>query len=243
MEFTTLKIPGADAIRLLNEHRSRYPATGQYPFLIGNHEDVAWGAESSKRKPAAIIRASLGITIAKWIRQRFKDAGVVESSPGETLADWPGEWPDTDTARLFRQIEKLHEWPGEWPDETLEKGSISLHKDLSGKIKPEVYVGFAKIEQPWHLPAILKFGGWNECPEPEVHCAFHREWQHRFGAEITGVSGDVVECTVKNPPTDRKGATILAWEQACYCADVVEERGPNFAATLMNSPYWYFWWD
>jgi hypothetical protein len=73
MKFTTLKIPGPDAIRLLNEHRSRYPATGQYPFLIGDDTDltnVKDQAESSKRNPAAIIRASLDIKTAEWIAGR-----------------------------------------------------------------------------------------------------------------------------------------------------------------------------
>ena len=36
-------------------------------------------------------------------------------------------------------------------------------------------------------------------------------WQERFGAEITGMSGDVIECAVLNPPTDRNSATALAW--------------------------------
>jgi hypothetical protein len=87
---------------------------------------------------------------------------------------------------------------GEWPGEVADKGSIGLHKDvLSGKTKPEVYLGLAKIERPWHLPAVLKYGAWNECPEPEIHGAFHRQWQERHGAEITGMSGDVVECAVE----------------------------------------------
>jgi hypothetical protein len=117
---------------------------------------------------------------------------------------------------------------------------------LSGNIKPEVYVGLARITKPWHLPAVLKYGDWNECPEPEVHCAFHSEWHDRFGAQITGMSGDVVECMVTNPPTDREQATALAWQQYWYCADIVEQgcgSVSNLAATLIKSPYWYFWWD
>jgi Domain of unknown function (DUF4253) len=235
MEFTTLKVPGTDALRLLNEHRARYPATGKYPFLIGDDYDlrnVKDRAESSRRNPAAIIRASLGITIAEWIVGRRQEAEEGESALDETAGIGRGEIEAT-----------LSDWPGE----ILEKGSIGLHKDVSsGKIKPQVYLGLAKIDKPWHLPAVLKYGGWNECPGPEVHCAFHREWQERFGAEITGMSGDVVECTVKNPPTDPKAATILAWEQAWYCADIVAQgcdTVSNLAATLINSPYWYFWWD
>jgi hypothetical protein len=60
------------------------------------------------------------------------------------------------------------------------------------------------------------------------------------------MSGDVVECVVTKPPTDRNAATNLAWEQYWYCVDIVEqgcESVSNLAATLLNSPYWYFWWD
>jgi hypothetical protein len=224
MEFSTLKIPGADAIRLLGEHRSRYAATGQYPFLIGDAEElgrIKEAAEFNKENPTAIIRASLEVKLAEWFERRRLAAEEYEFSSEELLGEWPGEIAD--------------------------KGSIGLYKDvLSGKIKPEVFLGLAKTENPWHLPAILRYGGWNECPAPEVHCAFYRRWQDEFGVEITGMSGDVIECAVKNPPTDRKTATHLAWEQYWYCADIVEQGCgsiSNLAATLLNSPYWYFWWD
>jgi hypothetical protein len=224
LEFTTVKIPGRDAIRLLNEHRSRYPTTGHYPFLIGGAEElerIQETAEFDKREPTAIIRASFEVKPAEWMAVRRRDAAESEFSPEELLDEWPGE--------------------------IAEKGSIGLHKDvLTGEIKPEVYLGLAKIEKPWHLPAILKYGAWNECPEPEVHCAFHREWQERCGAEITGVSGDVVECVVTRPPARPSAAAILAWEQYWYCSDIVEQgcgSVSSLAATLLNSPYWYFWWD
>jgi hypothetical protein len=222
--FTTLKIAGGDAVRLLNEHRSRYAATGQYPFMIGDTEElgrIQEAAEFNEQDPAALVRVSLDVKTAEWIAGRRKDAEEYEFSPDEILCEWPGD--------------------------IREKGSIGLHKDvLTGKIKPDVYLGLAKIEKPWHLPAILKYGAWNDCPEPEVHCAFHRQWQERYGAEITGMSGDVVECAVTKPPTDRKSATALAWEQYWYCTDIVEQgcgSVSNLAATLLNSPYWYFWWD
>ena len=38
----------------------------------------------------------------------------------------------------------------------------------------------------------------------------------------------------------------LAWEQYWYCTDLVEHGHgsiANLAATLLDAPYWYFWWD
>ncbi|MBI5722534.1 MAG: hypothetical protein HZA50_01140 [Planctomycetes bacterium] len=116
MNFTSIKIAGADAIRILNDYRSKYATTGQYPFLIGDHQElerVQENAEFNKQYPTDIIQTSLGINIAEWIAERRKKAEEYEFSPGEML----GEWPDEDVR---------------------EKGSIILHKDIcSGKIKKE----------------------------------------------------------------------------------------------------------
>jgi hypothetical protein len=223
MDIHILKIAGGDAIRALNEHRSQYPATGLYPFLIGDAgelEQITEAAKFNERDPAAIIAASHCVSIADWIARR--------------RAEWDEDEFDSDAPL------------GDWPGELSQKDSIGLHKDLSGEIKLEVHIGLVKLETPWHLPALLRYGGWNGCPEPEVHCAFHREWQVRFGAEITGMSGDVIECLVAKPPTEREAATALAWEQFWYCNDIVDpcrNSISSLAATQLNSPYWSFWWD
>ena len=224
MTFTTLKVAGTDPIRLLHEHRSWYAATGLYPFLIGDDEELSRleeNSEFSDQDAATIIEASYKVQIADWIAERHRDIEAYGANLDEALGVWPGE--------------------------DLDKASITLHRDiLSGEIKPEVYLGLAKIAKPWQLPAVVKYGAWNDCPGADVHCAFHREWRERFGAEISGMSGDVIECTVKKPPNDKDSAIGLAWEQFYYCADIVDQgcgSVANLAATLLNSTYWYFWWD
>lgn len=222
MNYTIVKVVATEAVRLLQEYRAQYQATGQYPFLIGDDvEEIEETASLDEREPAAIIGASFCIDKAQWTadcRQRAEKYRFCEQ-------------------RVL----------GQWPGEILEKGSIGLHTDvLSRKPTTEVFLGLAKIEQPWHLPAFVKYGAWNECPEAEVHCAFHRNWQQRFGAEIAGMSGSVVECIVARPPRDRETAIELAWEQYWYCTDIVHQGCRSVAslgATLLNSPYWYFWWD
>lgn len=224
MTFSTDKIAGSDAIATLESRRASYRKTRQYPFLIGDTEElerIKEAAEFSDQSFDDIIRGALDVDLEKWIAERRTEAEEYELSPEDTLGIWPGE--------------------------VAQKGAVSLHRDvLSGKIKPEVFVGSASIEEPWYLPAILKYGAWNDCPEPKVHCAFHRKWQSEFGAQIVGMSGDVIECMVNNPPLDQATAIELAWQQYWYCADIVEqgcESVSNLAATLLKSPYWYFWWD
>lgn len=228
MGFSTIKVAGVDALRVLDEYRARYPATRQYPFLIGDSEDLAFLEENTEDEdcdPTAILRASLGVDPAAWIAGRRAD---FEEDPG-------------------RSTEEDEELAGEWPDGGVEKVELGLHKDVvTGKIKRTVYLGLAAVDEPWQLPAALNYGNWNDCPPPEVHAAFHRDWLRRYGAEIVGMSNDVVQCLVKNPPRDREAAMELAWEQYWYCTDIVEqgcESIANLAAALLDSPYWYFWWD
>ena len=126
MDVTTLKIPGGGAIRLLNEHRSRYRSTGLYPFMIGDVDELGRLEESgefNKQDSAAILRASFEVTPDDWIVQRRKEMQEYDVNPDD--------------------------WLGEWPGELLDKGSMILHTDiLTGKTKPEVYLGFARIEEP-----------------------------------------------------------------------------------------------
>lgn len=122
-----------------------------------------------------------------------------------------------------------------------------LHKDaITGAVFPKVLIGLAKIAQPWHLPAVLPFGGWNECPTAAEHVAVMKLWHERHGAEITGMSHDTIECTVARPPADPGAAMDLALEQEAYCCDIVLQAAGSaeeLAEELENSTYWYFWWD
>ena len=224
MEITTLRLAGKDALAELHARRAAFRRTGEYPFLIGGEEELERVEETASLNEQTfddIVAASMRVNVDDWLRQRRADAGE-HPFPCDALS-------------------------GEWPGGIVEKGSISLHLDvLTREVKEEVLLGLVKISDPWQLPAVLKYGAWNECPEAEVHCALHRRWQSVFGAEIVGMSGDVVECIVRNPPRDREAAKRLAWEQYWYCADIVVQgcgSVTNLAAILLDSDYWYFWWD
>ncbi|MCA9006600.1 MAG: DUF4253 domain-containing protein [Planctomycetaceae bacterium] len=224
MTFTSIQVPGTEAVERLNELRDQFAKTGKYPFLIGPHQDremMIKSAEFNRQSPEEIIRASQKIDLEDWVAERREEVKEYGYSPYEDLGEWPGE---------------IHD-----------KGSLILHKNaVTGSFLPEVFIGLAEVETSWQLPAVLKFGGWNDCPEAEVQCAFHRKWQAEFGAEICSVGGGVIECTVNRPPQDQQSAMQLAWEQYWYCADIVDqgcETISNLGATLLKSPYWFFWWD
>ncbi|WP_278471380.1 DUF4253 domain-containing protein [Gimesia maris] len=224
MTFTSIQVHGTEAVERLNELRDQFAKTGKYPFLIGPHQDretMIKSAEFNRQSPEEILRASQKIDLEEWVAERRAEVEEYGYSPYEDLGEWPGEIQD--------------------------KGSFILHKNaVTGNFLPEVFIGLAQVETSWQLPAVLKFGGWNDCPDAEVQCAFHRKWQAEFGAEICSVGGGVIECTVNQPPQDQQSAMQLAWEQYWYCADIVDqgcETISNLGATLLKSPYWFFWWD
>jgi hypothetical protein len=224
MSFTTLTVSGASAVAALNQRRAEFAKSGEYPFLIGNQENVERLKESAEYNEDTmdnILSRAIALDVTEWLKQRREEAEEFEFSEEETLGEWPGEIDD--------------------------KMSLSLHLEvLSRKPLKDAFIGLVRITNPWKLPAVLKYGNWNDCPAPEVHCAIHKLWEAQFGAEIAGVSGDTVECVVANPPRTKEAALALAWQQCWYCTDIVYQgcgSVNNLAASLMNSNGWFFWWD
>jgi len=51
---------------------------------------------------------------------------------------------------------------------------------------------------------------------------------------------------VQSRPPTREAALELAREQYVYCSDIVDQGVQTLsalAAVLMQSAWWYFWWD
>lgn len=225
LDIRTIQVPGKDAVKLLHEYRAKYHATGEYPFLIGDDkelESVMQCGEGKEERAADIIQQSFDLSIDERIEhQRW----YLRMDGDRTLAKRMGKWPGG-----------LHD-----------NGSICAHQNISTKeFLPTVHLGFAKIEKPWHLPAALKMGQWNNCPDAATHCLFHRLWYEEYGSEIVSVMGDVVECIVSRPPTTKEAAMKLALAQFWYCEDIVDQGTrtiSKLAAAILKWPYWFFWWD
>ncbi|BAZ14953.1 hypothetical protein NIES4071_68230 [Calothrix sp. NIES-4071] len=117
---------------------------------------------------------------------------------------------------------------------------------MRGMLYQEVVIALVPTTASWQVPAFLKFGNWNDCPQSEVHVALMKHWYELYGAEVVGISNDVVEMQVKNPPKDMAESLHLALEQYIYCYDIVNQGVQtlkNLATALLESKIWYFWWD
>ncbi len=99
--------------------------------------------------------------------------------------------------------------------------------------------------RPWEVFAWVPFGGWNECPAPDVMMAVSKYWYEKYGAVPATISYDVLEYTAK-PAGNIESAKQLAYEQGMFCMDIIDQGVGSFgvlADMLINSTVWYFWWD
>jgi len=111
---------------------------------------------------------------------------------------------------------------------------------------PRVCLAFLPTIRSWEIPALLSFGDWNECPPPDVHIGLMKHWYEQYGAEFVGVTEDVIEMRVTQPPADPSAAQTLAREQFLYCSDIVHQGVGTtraLASLLQGGTAWYFWWD
>lgn len=134
---------------------------------------------------------------------------------------------------------------GSWPTDVGQVG-LTVGTDLRGKPADRVHIVTLPTRVSWEVPAYLRWGNWNACPAPEVHCAALRSWQERQGAELVGIDRDTINLRVGRRPKDRAEALALAREYYAYCPDSVDQGVGTIealAATLLANDWWFFWWD
>ena len=130
-------------------------------------------------------------------------------------------------------------WPTEAPDR------VSFHTVKESKGRPAAVL-LIKVEHSYEVPAHLGFGGWNDCPSPELQVAVLREWHKEYNAVPACITGDVLKCAVVKRPQTEAEAMKLAAEQWIFCDDIVGQGTQTvrkLAMEIWRSPNWFFWWD
>jgi hypothetical protein len=192
-------------------------------IVCGTDEDRSYIEEALHNSQSSckdMIKASSTINAKKWLTQQQK-----------ALQD------EIDVASVT----------GEWQGESSTKPGFTLASDIMTGAPIDGLIGTKiKTDRNWKIPAYFNFGGWNNCPSPEVQCAIWKYWQQEYGAKIVGVSNDVIEAHVSKPPTTEDEAMALAWQHYAYCNDIIDqgdETVAKLASVLINHHCWYFWWD
>lgn len=233
LPFERVTVPGQLA---LAEYDRLQTASRGLPVVVGGDEDLERLAEQFSIGDTAVFGSAV--------------AGLEARQPDEILAladtiafpDGSRDW--VDALRHAAAVSAKEDWPaGLAPDAP----GLTVATDvLSGRPLEQVHILLIPAEHSWQIPAYLRWGGWNACPAPEYHVAALRRWHDLYGAEVVGMSGDVINLRVRRPPQDRAAAIALACEQYAYCPDFVDQGTGTITALgagLINSDWWFFWWD
>jgi hypothetical protein len=134
---------------------------------------------------------------------------------------------------------------GEWPAQPDYVPGLSVTIERRRTLE-KVNIALIPTDDWTSIPAHLRWGGWNACPDPEYHVAALRAWRDRFGAELVGLNHDCMGLRVARPPQSRAEALDLAREHYVYCSDSVDQGVGTlcgWAALLLGNEWWSFWWD
>lgn len=232
-----LSVPSGDAMATWQKLRDLVPQTRHWPVLLGEGphlEDLLQRLPEFANDPTQkTIQEGLKIDVRKWLEERH----------AERIDEW--EMDDDERAELEEEEPKFRGIPqDDWPDDVPPRSDFYIPAQLAKD--GQVCIALLPTQHSWHVPALLRFGGWNDCPFTEEHVAMFRYWQGRFGAEVVGIAGDVVEMTVPKPPQDQNNALELAREQWIYCEEMVTEGTQTLealAASLLKANVWFFWWE
>ena len=193
--------------------------TGYWPVLVAD-DGVDVGPRDSPLAGADALARAAAL-----------DGAMLVNPQGQTLS---AQGPDAIEAYL-------EQWPEE-PEDVVRLDGFALPY-RSGRA-----LALVSASAGWQVPALLGFGGWNNCPEPAVHAAVLRYWGERYGAELASLTSDGLELDIARPPHTPAAALELAWEYAEYCADGVDglyeaDNLPQLAASLLDADVVHLWWD
>jgi hypothetical protein len=210
-----MTVAGTSALQKLDELRNAWKPGSLYPFLIGTDEEL----------------------------KELQDSLEVPADDGQEILALAASFDV-----LSWLTEKGPTGGKSWPKKEVPKQTtlVSLYDVLSNQVKTEVHIGLVAVQAPYEVFAKLGYGGWNDCPEPHIHVALHRFWADRFKATPVALSNDITESFVFAPPTERSAALELARQQYTYCYDIVDQGVGSIGqlgSSLLNSHFWYFWWD
>jgi Domain of unknown function (DUF4253) len=169
--FEVVATAGADVEETWRQLRGR---PGAIPVLLGDGDSVDQTLETYHHNSQSVERIQeigLGLDVQQWIEQRLAD------EPEYYTFDLAASG-DAGPVPLFSPAYDI----------------------LTRRPRPEVFFGLIPVASSWLVPAYLKIGNWNDCPEASVHVAFFRSWFERYGAEVVTVANDVIEFQVARPP-------------------------------------------
>lgn len=220
-----------------------FPAGGSEKAILNAYDDAFARSGLDGCIPVLIVVSD---TLAEWFDECREDIGgmSIEQWRSELLS---GELPDVEEyfSEMLAELGFSHDC--DYMGEITGGGKQDMLegiKDFSGKTQ-ECILARIPVNEPWQVFAYVPFGGWNECPPPEIMMAVAKRWYERYRAVPALISHDTLEMSAV-PLKNAEMALAAAEELFAFCPDCVFQ-GVGYvgalAHTLMQSTVWFFWWD
>jgi len=234
--FYTLTVPRSQAYPLWDALRNKNTLLAYWPLILGTEDDLSVHQQDftdpNIDSVPQIISNAHRLDRCAWISKRLHELGYAprheDPDPDrQSIDDAPGVWP----AEITPKRRSRYEMP-------------IFHQSTSPSTPIEI--GLFPTTKCWEVPAWLKYGNWNSCPETEGHILLWQHWYHQYKAEPVALTADTLEFRVALPPTSTHAALQVAYEHFAYCPDRTEEDVrliASLAALLTNTNHWFFWWD
>jgi len=215
--FNFTIVPGTEAELALGALREDFPH--MTPILFGNIKRAASLIRTIKMtiEPIDILRQADRLDLEGWFAKRLHYLSERERLPRH----------------------------GEWPDKAMSTSNLCTIMEIEGIFPTQVVIGLLPCAEHSAAPAYLRFGGWDDCPLPQVHVALARRWANSHGAVLVVGMSNTLEFRVSRPITTPEEAMELAVTHCLYNFDIMYQLGTIelVAASLISSSAWQFWWD
>jgi hypothetical protein len=233
---------GGEAIEQWITLRQKLDAINYYPLLVGDEDEIGYHLDCIEDLSDDSYQFISMEELIQEVTNTNSDQWLIDRA--QYLYEDRQEW---DTVELGEPLTVLtKDILGEWRTDIVPSNDFSIPYNHQRQPIDRMVIALIPTQTGWHIPAYLNFGAWNDCPDPLSHMVMMKRWQEQYGAEVVGITHDVVEMRVSNPPLDQYQALTLAQEQYLYCSDIVEQGTQTLsvlAGVLLEGSAWYFWWD
>ncbi|GAA4589426.1 hypothetical protein BJY16_008891 [Actinoplanes octamycinicus] len=228
-------------------HR-QFARTGWWPlFLKGLYDDPPLRPWETDELNPRLIRSRPGdhdpaVLLREWFDAQVPDEDEDDPDFASVLREWPGLAPAT----LGRAPAGAHAAGGAGGiDPEAHAAEVAELLVDAGQVS-RARLGVVRCERSADIPALI---GWtgpvNHENDTAKICAVLRSWETRFGVRLLSLGFDTMILSVAAPPADLAAARLLSAEHLAFCADSVGgiTELEEYAAELVGSTQWDFWWD
>ena len=231
-EVYRVVVASQDAFGLWRSLSDAASEIGYFPVVLGGDREVEdldghWTARIAQNEELDEEETSY-----KLRQDRFGS-----NSPQEVL----GQLGELDPVKLLNGEDNHLEIPhGDWP------GSPQEVPNRSRLVAGDwTHIALVPARYPWEVSAFLPFFTGEAYPDQAELVSVARYYHEKYGALVFGMTSDAeVELWVPRSPTSKEDALALASEHFFLCPEgVVTDSVEAYAARLMQTNFWRFWWD